>query len=63
MKKYEEIKAASKRLKEQFPNIAYGVGVNCIEVRVQTKEEALKLPKTFEGYTLNVEVTGQVRAL
>ncbi len=60
------IKAAGEKLKQQFPEIAHGVSAKhggSIAVRVETQEQADKLPKTSDGFKLDVRVTGHIKAL
>jgi len=59
--KVENFRAAKAKFKRLHPNVAVGMGSDfTLQVRVETEGEA-SLPEVFEGFPVEVKVTGPIK--
>jgi hypothetical protein len=59
--KIENFRAAKAKLLRKFPNVAVGMGSDfTLQVRVETEGEA-NVPEVFEGFPVEVKVTGPIK--
>ena len=59
--KVEDFRVAKAKFKRQYPNAAVGLGSDfTLQVRVESETEA-NLPEEFEGFPVEVKVTGPIK--